>query len=80
MCVNPDMAGRRLVVTGAARGIGEKLARLAAARGARLAALGLEPDRFRNLADEAGATRGRCPGEGETSGQNRPNDAVESLR
>jgi len=29
---------------------------------------------------EAGATRGRCPGEGETNGQNRPSDAVESLR
>jgi NAD(P)-dependent dehydrogenase (short-subunit alcohol dehydrogenase family) len=46
------MVGRRLVVTGAARGIGEKVARLAAARAARLAVLGLEPDRLRNLADE----------------------------
>jgi NAD(P)-dependent dehydrogenase (short-subunit alcohol dehydrogenase family) len=41
-------------VTGAARGIGEKVARLAAARGARLALIGLEPDRLRDLADDLG--------------------------
>jgi len=49
-----DLAGRRLVVTGAARGIGEQVARLAAARGARLALIGLEPDRLRVLADDLG--------------------------
>lgn len=54
--MNHDMAGRRLVVTGAARGIGEKVARLAAARGARLAVIGLEPDRLRELADDLGPT------------------------
>jgi len=43
-----------VVITGAARGIGEKVARVAAARGARLALIGLEPDRLRTLADELG--------------------------
>jgi hypothetical protein len=51
-----DLAGRRLVVTGAARGIGERVARLAAARGARLALVGLEPDRLRALAEDLGHT------------------------
>ena len=49
-----DLAGRRLIITGAARGIGERVARLAAARGARLAVIGLEPDRLRGLADDLG--------------------------
>ena len=50
------LLGRRLVITGAARGIGEKVARDAAARGARLALIGLEPDRLRGLADDLGPT------------------------
>jgi hypothetical protein len=41
-------------VTGAARGIGEQVARVAAARGARVALIGLEPDRLRCLAGELG--------------------------
>jgi NAD(P)-dependent dehydrogenase (short-subunit alcohol dehydrogenase family) len=49
------LAGRRVVITGAARGIGEKVARVAAARGARLALIGLEPERLRTLADDLGA-------------------------
>ncbi|MEU6198629.1 short-chain dehydrogenase/reductase [Streptomyces sp. NPDC047061] len=49
-----DLAGRRLVVTGAARGIGAEVARVAAARGARLALLGLEPDRLREVAHALG--------------------------
>jgi NADP-dependent 3-hydroxy acid dehydrogenase YdfG len=36
--------------------LGEKVARLAAARGARLAVIGLEPDRLRTLVDELGPT------------------------
>ncbi|MGP4089173.1 SDR family NAD(P)-dependent oxidoreductase [Streptomyces sp. KR55] len=47
-----DLLGRRLVVTGAARGIGEKMVRLAAARGARVTLIGLEPDRLRGIADD----------------------------
>ena len=42
------------MVTGASRGIGEQVARLAAARGARVALIGLEPDRLRALADDLG--------------------------
>jgi len=49
-----DLAGRRLVVTGAARGIGEQVARLATARGARVALIGLEPAKLRDLAEDLG--------------------------
>lgn len=38
--------GRTVLVTGAARGIGENVARVAAAKGARLALIGLEPARL----------------------------------
>ncbi|RQX60001.1 short-chain dehydrogenase, partial [Micromonospora chalcea] len=48
------LAGKVLLVTGAARGIGEHTARLAAARGARLSLVGLEPDRLAALAAELG--------------------------
>ncbi|MEU1687553.1 SDR family oxidoreductase [Micromonospora sp. NPDC005707] len=48
------LAGKVVLVTGAARGIGEHTARLAAARGARLALVGLEPDRLAALATELG--------------------------
>jgi NAD(P)-dependent dehydrogenase (short-subunit alcohol dehydrogenase family) len=53
--MSTDLDGRRLVVTGAARGIGEQVARKAAARGARVALVGLEPDRLRLVADELGS-------------------------
>jgi NAD(P)-dependent dehydrogenase (short-subunit alcohol dehydrogenase family) len=53
--VSRNLSGRKLVITGAARGIGEKVARLAAARGARVALIGLEPDRLRALADDLGS-------------------------
>jgi NAD(P)-dependent dehydrogenase (short-subunit alcohol dehydrogenase family) len=43
-----------VVVTGAARGIGEHVARLAAARGARVGLIGLEPERLRMLAEDLG--------------------------
>ena len=48
------LSGQRVVITGAARGIGEKVARVAAARGAQLALIGLEPDWLRALADDLG--------------------------
>src|SRR5919107_4818584 len=51
-----NLSGRKLVITGAARGIGETVARLAAARGARVALIGLEPGRLRALAHDLGAT------------------------
>lgn len=49
-----DLAGKTVLITGAARGIGARVARLAAARGARVAAVGLEPDLLRQVAGEIG--------------------------
>ncbi len=49
-----SLAGRSVLITGAARGIGAELARKAAARGARVALVGLEPDLLANVADELG--------------------------
>lgn len=46
--------GQVLFVTGAARGIGEHTARLAVAAGAKVALVGLEPDRLAGLARELG--------------------------
>jgi NAD(P)-dependent dehydrogenase (short-subunit alcohol dehydrogenase family) len=48
------LAGRSVLITGAARGIGAALARKAAARGARVALVGLEPDPLAKVADELG--------------------------
>ncbi|MGY2067354.1 SDR family oxidoreductase [Blastococcus sp. SYSU DS0619] len=49
-----SLAGRSVLVTGAARGIGAELARRAAARGARVALVGLEPEQLAAVADELG--------------------------
>jgi len=49
-----SLAGRVVLVTGAARGIGAAVARRAAARGARLALVGLEPAGLEALARELG--------------------------
>lgn len=46
----PGVRGKVVVVTGAARGVGELLARKLAARGARLALVGLEPDELKRVA------------------------------
>ncbi|RNM17388.1 SDR family oxidoreductase [Nocardioides pocheonensis] len=54
--MNQDLRNQTVVVTGAARGIGEKVARLATARGARVGLIGLEPDRLRDLAEDLGPT------------------------
>jgi NAD(P)-dependent dehydrogenase (short-subunit alcohol dehydrogenase family) len=51
-----DLLGKRVLITGAARGIGEKVARIAVARGALVSLLGLEPDRLCALASELGPT------------------------
>ena len=51
----PELGGKVVLITGPARGIGEAVARDAAARGATLALIGLEPDRLERLAAELGA-------------------------
>lgn len=48
------LAGRVVLVTGAARGIGAETARVAAARGARVALVGLEAERLADLAASLG--------------------------
>ena len=52
------LSGRRILVTGAARGIGEAVARELAARGARVGLLGLEPDRLAALSERLGDAAG----------------------
>ncbi|MGH3367318.1 MAG: SDR family oxidoreductase [Nocardioidaceae bacterium] len=47
-----DVQGKVVLLTGAARGIGAHTARELAARGARLALIGLEPDLLRSLCQE----------------------------
>ncbi|MCT2593056.1 SDR family oxidoreductase [Streptomyces sp. N2-109] len=49
-----DLDGQVAVVTGAARGIGELLARKLAARGARLALVGLEPEALQRVSASLG--------------------------
>lgn len=52
---NPfSMEGRRLLVTGAAQGIGREVARLGAAMGARVAAIDLNGDGLASLKEEVG--------------------------
>ncbi|KQS66468.1 short-chain dehydrogenase [Modestobacter sp. Leaf380] len=50
----PPLAGQVVLITGAARGIGAELARKAAARGARLSLVGLEPELLAAVATELG--------------------------
>jgi len=49
-----NLTGRRVVITGAARGIGAALARRLHARGARVALAGLEPDLLAQVAADCG--------------------------
>lgn len=51
---------RRVIITGAARGIGHDLAELLAAHGARVGLLGLEPDELGSLADRLDAPWRLC--------------------
>ena len=55
-----SLSGKTILITGAARGIGEALARQAAARNANVALIGLEPDRLKALAKELNAHWFEC--------------------
>jgi NAD(P)-dependent dehydrogenase (short-subunit alcohol dehydrogenase family) len=50
----PALAGRRVLITGAARGIGAALARRLHERGARVALVGLEPEQLETVARSCG--------------------------
>ena len=52
-----DVSGKVVLLTGAARGIGAETARVLAARGARLALVGLEPDLLQELCAALGDGR-----------------------
>jgi NAD(P)-dependent dehydrogenase (short-subunit alcohol dehydrogenase family) len=54
------LAERVVLITGAARGIGEQTARQAAARGARVVLAGLEPERLRAVAADVGGLAVDC--------------------
>ncbi len=49
-----DISGKTVFITGAARGIGAETARQLAGKGAKLALVGLEPDRLKELSDLLG--------------------------
>lgn len=51
-----DLAGRRVLITGASRGIGESIARCCGAAGANLALVARSEGPLRRLADELGGT------------------------
>lgn len=55
-----SLSGKTILITGAARGIGEALARQAAAANANVALIGLEPDRLKALAKELNAHWFEC--------------------
>src|SRR5262245_57626144 len=57
--MSSPLDGRTLLVTGAARGIGENVARFAAAEGARVSLVGLEPDRLAEVAESLLGEPGR---------------------
>src|SRR5437763_13279696 len=51
-----DLAGRRVLITGASRGIGESIARCCSAAGASLALVARSEGPLKRLADELGGT------------------------
>ncbi|MEV0676789.1 SDR family oxidoreductase [Actinosynnema sp. NPDC050436] len=52
--VTVDVAGKVVLITGAARGIGAEVARRLAAKGAKLALVGLEGEQLRQVAEQCG--------------------------
>ena len=71
-----SLAGRRVLVTGAARGIGAALAQELASRGARLALVGLEPETLAEVAERCGA--GTFVAECDVSDFEQVRDAVDA--
>jgi NAD(P)-dependent dehydrogenase (short-subunit alcohol dehydrogenase family) len=69
-----ELAGSRILITGAARGIGALTARRLAERGARLALLGIEPELLEGVAAECGASWHLC----DVSDREQVDQAVES--
>lgn len=55
-----DLRGKAVLITGAARGIGAETARLAAAQGARLSLVGMEPDLLEQVAREVDGVWFEC--------------------
>ena len=55
MSLPHPIGGKTVVITGAARGIGEQLALTLSERGARVALVGLEPERLEDVAKRCGA-------------------------
>jgi NAD(P)-dependent dehydrogenase (short-subunit alcohol dehydrogenase family) len=60
MAAREALAGRRVLITGAARGIGAALARRLHARGARVAVAGLEPELLADVAKSVGGPWWEC--------------------
>src|SRR5262245_46231125 len=69
-----DVSGKVVLLTGAARGIGAETARVLAARGARLALVGVEPDLLRGLCAELG--EGHVWFEADVTSQEQLDDAA----
>jgi len=71
-----SLSGKRVLITGAARGIGAGLAERLAAQGARLALLGLEPDQLAEVAQRCG--EGTFTAECDVSDRDRVTRAIDA--
>src|SRR5699024_6264636 len=76
----PELAGRRVLIPGAARGIGAALARRLHSRGARVALAGIEPEQLDAVAAECGgAPRRECDVREATATERAVNELVSEL-